>query len=345
MSLAAPQTTRYRPEEILVAKSADVPGNAEWQVDAWRRIAPQLMMLTWFATEQTHDARIRATVDAEPNVLDEHADACLPLSQAQLVNIFAHRLMTIRIANQTAGVLSDYQFRYRYLVDDWTVAEKIRRQVLKVEKGVPSGVWSSEELRLAKKFNLIENILAGRLPYEFPYSRTDRLKLRTEIRIQEVARVIDLIRAGSVADSALRSDVGPRVTVPADEKVILFEIATDQATDPAHPIFIYVDRDTDQPTYMQWNTYSFGNVAPDVNAINHPERLWMPCTEQLYIHVGSVEEVENFKIRYKYLRAKLSIIDKIRWNLAMSPSETRIADSLDLWDRCVAGIVHKPIPF
>lgn len=338
MSLAAPQTTRYRPEEILVCKSADVGGNAEWQVDAWRRVAPQFMMLTWFATEQTHDARIRTTVDAEPNVLDEHADACLPLSEAQLVNIFAHRLMMVRIANLTAAPMTDYQFRYRYLVDDWTVAEKIRRGVLKVDEGVPSGTWSSEELRLAKKFNLIENILAGRLPYPFPYSRTERLKLRTEVRVQEVARCTAAVAAGSVADSTLRSDVGPRVTVPEDEKVILFEVASDQPVDPANQTFIFVDRDTDQPTYMQWNTYCFAGI-------DHPDRLWVPCTEQLFIHVGSVIGEVDFKIRYKYLRAKLSIIDKICWNIAMSPSEVRIADSLDLWDRVLSGVSHKSIPF
>ncbi|GAJ14963.1 unnamed protein product, partial [marine sediment metagenome] len=33
MSMSAPQTTRYRPEEILVCKSADVCGNGEWHVD------------------------------------------------------------------------------------------------------------------------------------------------------------------------------------------------------------------------------------------------------------------------------------------------------------------------
>jgi len=339
MSVATPQVTRYRPEEILVCKSADVPGNGEWQVDAWRRIAPQFMIFDRFATEQTHDARIRVTVDTEPNVLDEHADACLPLSQAQLVNLFAHRVMLVRVANLTVAPMTDYQFRYRYLVDDWTVAEKIRRQVLKVEKGEPSGKWSDEELRLAKKFNLIENIYAGRLPYQFPYTRTGRLKQRTEIRVLEVARCLDTITAGSVADSSLQVDVGPEITIAEDEKIILFEVATDQPTDPANGTFIVVDRDTDQPDYMLWNTYCFGNAAPDVNAINHPERLWVPCTERLYIHARSVTGETNFKIRYKYLKAKLSIIDKIKWNLAMSPSEIRIADTLDLWDRCVAGLV------
>lgn len=339
MSMAAPQTTRYRPEEILVALSADVAGNAEWTVGAWRRIPPLFMMFTWFATEQTHDMRIRVTVDAEPNVLDEHADACLPLSQAQLVNLFAHRLMLVRIANQTAIALTDYQFRYRYVVDDWTVAEKIRRQVLKVdpETKEPTGTWSDEDLRLAKKFNLVENILSGRLPYEFPYSRTERLKLRTEIRILEVARCQN-IAATSLANRALAADVGPEIVVPEDEKVILFEVATDQPADPANGTWIIVDRDIDQPDYMLWNTYCFAGI-------DHPDRLWVPCTERLFIHAASTVGETNFKIRYKYLRAKLSIIDKIRWNLALSNAEVRIADNLDLWDRVVAGISHKPIPY
>jgi hypothetical protein len=338
MSQAAPQTTRYRPEEILVAKSADIGGNAEWAVDSYRRIAPQYMLFTRFATEQTHDARIRVTMDAESNVLDEHADACLPLSESQLVNLFAHRVMLIRVANLTALAMTDYQFRYRYIIDDYTVAEKIRRGILKVAAGQPSGKWSSEELRLAKKFNLIENVLAGRLPYEFPYTREDRLKQRTEIHVQEVARCLDAIPAGSVANTALQVDVGPEVTAAEDEKLILFEVATDQPADPANGTFIAVDRDTDQPDYMIWNTYCFAGI-------NHPENLWVPATERLYIHARSVAGEADFKIRYKYARCKLSIIDKIRWNLAMSSSEARIADDLDLWDRVVAGVAHKPIPY
>lgn len=335
MSMAAPPTTRYRPEEILVCKSADVPGNGEWRVDAWRRIPPNFMVFNYFATENlaapaagnVTGARIRVTADAEPNIYDEHADACLPLSKTQLAGIFAHRLMLIRIANTTALPLTDYQFRYRYLVDSWTIAEKIRRKMLKED-----GDFSPEELRLDRKFNLRENIAAGRLPYQFPRSTMGRLKQETVIRIVEVARHIDLIKEGSVKDTSLQSDVGPLITVPEDEKVILFEVASDQAHDPADGTFIAVDRDIDQPGYMIWNTYCFAGI-------DHPEGLWVPTPEELYIHVRSVEEVENFKIRYKYARCKLSIIDKIRWNIVMDPSEVRTADDLDLWDRVSAGLL------
>lgn len=327
MSLAAPQTTRYRPEEILVCKSADVPANAEWQIDAWRRIPPNFMIFNFFATEQTLNARIRVTADAEPNIYDEHADACLPLTRTQLAGIFAHRLMLVRIANQTVAPMTDYQFRYRYLVDSWTVAEKIRRKMLKED-----GDFSAEELRLDRKFNLRENIAAGRLPYQFPLSVTERLKQETVIRIQEVARNIDVIAAGSVANTALQSDVGPRITVPEGEKVILFEVATDQPTDPAHQTFIVVDRDLDQPDYLSLNTYCFAGI-------DHPENLWVPTPEEMYLHARSVVGETHFKMRYKYARCNLTLIDKIRWNLDMDPSEVATADKLDLWDRIVAGLV------
>lgn len=337
MSMAAPQVTRYRPEEILVAKSFDIAGNAFQYWDQWRRIPPHWMKFVGFATEQQHDARIRVTADAEPNVYDEHADACLPLSQSQVTDVFAHRLMLIHIANQSAIGLSDYEFRYRYLVDDWTVAEKIRRGVLKVEKrGVselsPTGTWTSEELRLAKKFNLIENIYAGRLPYQFPYSKTGKLNQRTVTRIQEVARCIDVIAAGSVADPTLQSDIGPRITVPEDEKVILFEIATDKTADNANGTVIVVDRDIDQPGYMILNTFCFAGI-------DHPDNCWVPTIEEMYLHARSVAGETDFKVRYKYLRAKLTLIDKIRWNIDMEPSEVATADKLDLWDRVVAGMV------
>lgn len=342
MSLAAPQTTRYKPEEILVAKSFDIPGNSFMWWDQWRRIPPSWIRFTRFATEQTPDARIRVTADTETNVFDEHADACLPLSQSQIADIFAHRLMMIHVANQSAIAMNDYQFRYRYLVDDWTVAEKIRRGVLKVTKQdvgtlTPNGTWTSEELRLNAKFSLVENVFAGRLPYQvrfpggFPYGRDSKLDQQTIIRIQDVARTV-AIAAGSVADPTLQTDIGPMITVPEDEKVVLFEIATDQPTDPANGTFIVVDRDTNQNSYMQWNTYCFAGI-------DHPDGLWVPSLEQLFIHARSVAGEAAFKIRYKYVRCKLTLIDKIRWNLDMMPSEVAVCDKLDLWDRIAAGVV------
>lgn len=342
MSLAAPQTTRYRPEEILVCKSADVPANAEWTVDAWRRIAPNFALFNFFATENlhatAHGARIRVSVDGRNNVYDEHADACLPLSASQLAGVFAHRLMTVRIANTTGIALTDYQFRYRYLVDSWTIAERIRRGVLKTENGRPSGPWTSEELRLEKKFNLIQNVLAGKLPYEFPLSTTERLAQETIIEIQEIARCMDSIPANSVATPATQVEVGPRVTVPGDEKVILFEIASEQPGDPANLTFIAVDRELDQPDYMLLNTYCFAGI-------DHPEGLWVPALEEFHIHARSVVGETHFAIRYKYARCKLTLIEKIRWNIDMDASEVAICDSLDLWDRVAAGVVHKTLPF
>jgi len=327
MSLAAPPTAKYKPEEILVCKSYDVAGNSERTFDAWRQITPNFIRFVGFSTEQTNNARIKITADAEPDIYNEDADACLPLSSSQLADIFAHKLMLIRIANIGMVAMTDYQFRYRYLVDNWTVAEKIRRQVLKEDKD-----FSAEELRLDRKFNLRENIDAGRLPYQFPITVTGRLKLETVIRIQEVAVNIAAIAAGSVADPTLQSDIGPQINVPAGEKVILFNIASDQPTDPAHQTFIVVDRDTDQPNYMVWNTYCFAGI-------DHPDSLWVPSPEQLYLHARSVVGETHFKIRYKYARCKLSLIDKIRWNIEMSSAETLTADKLDLWDRVVAGVV------
>lgn len=327
MSMAAPATAKYKPEEFLVCKSHDVAGNAEWAVDAWRRVPPNFVKFQFFATEQTAGARVRVTADAEGNVFDEHADACLPLSDSQIADVFAYRLMIVSIANQTAFAMTDYQFRYRLLVDNWTIAEKIRRGVLKTD-----GQFSSEELRLDKKFNLRENIAAGRLLYQFPYSTVERLERETIIRIQEVARNIDVVAAGSVANTGLQSDIGPLITVPENEKVILFDIASDQPTDPAHQTFIVVDRDKEQPGYMNLNTYCFAGI-------DHPEGLWVPTTEEMYLHARSVAGETHFKVRYKYAICKLTLQDKIRWNLDMDPSEVATADKLDLWDRIVAGVI------
>jgi hypothetical protein len=332
LSVAAPETTRYTPEELLVCKSATIPGNAEWEVDAWRKLSPKYAVFQYFYTEPTVGAKIRVTADTEVNVLDEDADAESMISQ--LSGIFAKKLMLIHVANQTMAPMPDYQFRYRLLVDQYTVAEKIRRGLLKQDSD-----FSGEELRLDRKFNLRENVAAGRLPYQFPLTSSERLAKETVIRIVEVGRHIAVIAAGSVADPTLQSDVGPRITVPEGEKVVLFDIASDQPAANANQTFIVVDRDQNQPSYLNLNTWCLGFFPPFLV----PEQLWIPTPNEMYIHARSVVGETDFHIRYKYARCKLTLIDKIRWNLDMDPSEVATADKLDLWDRIYAGVVVNDV--
>jgi hypothetical protein len=310
-----------------VAKSALIPANSSWLVDALRKISPKYAVFQYFATTQTVGASIQVTADTENNVYQIDADACLPLGQSQLAGIFTQRTLLINVANGTVAPMADYPFRYRLLVDQYTVAEKIRRGLL-----VKDTDFSAEELRLDTKFNLRENVAAGRLPYQFPRTSQERLAKETVIRIMEVASHITAIAAGSVANPILESDVGPRITVADGEKVVLFDIATDVPAFNADQTYIVVDRDHDQGGYLNLNTWCFGGI-------NFPEQLWIPTPNEMYIHAQSVSGEANFHVRYKYARCKLTLIDKIKWNLDMDPSEVAAADKLDLYDRVDAGVV------
>jgi len=331
LSIAAPITTRYPPEELLVCKSATIPGNAEWEVDAWRKIAPKYAVFQYFNTSffmfPPPGSKIRVTADTEVNVYDEDLDAEAVAWGDQLAGVFAKKLMLVAVANLTMAPMLDFQFRYRLLVDQYTVAEKIRRGLLKQDSD-----FSAEELRLDKKFNLRENVAAGRCPYPFPLTSTERLAKETVVRIVEVGRHIAAIAAGSVADPTTESDVGPRITVPDGEKIVLFDIASDQPAAAANGTFIVVDRDHDQQSYLNLNTWSLPMLLL-------PEQLWIPTPNEMYIHARSVAGEADFHIRYKYALCKLTLIDKIRWNLDIDSSEVAVADKLDLWDRVYAGVV------
>jgi hypothetical protein len=328
MSVATPQTTRYRPEELLVAKSQTIAGGAEWEVDAWRRINPYYAILQYFATTQTVGAKLRVTADSEASAYDEDMDAFLPLGNSEVAGLMAKKLMLVHVANLTGFAMPNYQFRYRLLVDQYSVAEKIRQGLLRQDSD-----FTTEELRLDKKFNLRENIAAGRLPYQFPMSTFDRLNRETIIKIVDVGVHLAAINAGSVADPTLQADVGPRIEAAEGEKLILFEVGTDQPVAAARQTFIVVDRDHDQGGYLMLNTWCFLDI-------NHLENLWMPTPNEFYVHARSVVGETDFRIRYKYARCKLTLIDKIRWNLDMEPSEVAVADKLDLFDRVEAGLVN-----
>ncbi|MBA7684303.1 hypothetical protein ES703_92696 [subsurface metagenome] len=171
------------------------------------------------------------------------------------------------------------------------------------------------------KFSLRKNLAAGRLPYGFPGLAKEEL--------MRAVWISKLMTAGANSDEK----IGPSITVPENQKVILTEIACEAPDAVTDEVYIKVNRDKDQKDYLEIN------VAAMPNSLDFGVPLWVPAVEEMTVRlVCTTVQSGGFRVRYKYARAPLTLADKVKWGLPMAAVEKEDAEALDLFDRIAAGI-------
>jgi len=100
-------------------------------------------------------------------------------------------------------------------------------------------------------------------------------------------------------------DIGPRITVPSGQKVVLTEIACERSPDLT--TFIYLDRDGDL-NLMSLNAYAM----PD---IDYFEKLRVVATDWMQLRLVNVAALAQFRVRYRYEVRTLTDQERERWGL------------------------------
>lgn len=318
MPKANPATVRYPPEELLFGRVIATIANTKTEnLQDLLRIEPRIVCATGVGLPNiTDDIFVHATADVLTDVINLNAGALYNLERTLPLQLWAKKAYRIWIENKTGGAVNNLKVRDKYLVDELTTVLKLRRGI----------VLDAEDERLATKFSLRENLAAGRLPYRFP-SLADEELLR-------VIWISKLMTAGANSDEK----IGPSITIPENQKVILTEIACEAPDAVTDEVYIKVNRDKDQTDYLEVN------VAAMPNSKDFGVPLWVPAVEQMEVRLvcttAQVGAPAGFRVRYQYVRAPLTLADKVRWNLKMTEEEKILAGSegLDLFDRIAAGI-------
>jgi len=313
MAKANVQTVRYPPEELLFGRViATILDTKTVNLQDLIRIEPRIVCATGVGLPNvTDEIYVHATADVLTDVINLNAGALHGIERTNPLQLWSKKAYRAWIENKTGGVVNNLAVRDSYLVDSLTTAMRLRRGL----------TLSGEDKRLETKFNLRENFAAGRLPYRFPALSAEEL--------MRVVWVSKLMTAGATSDET----IGASITVPENEKVILTEIACDAPGAVTDEVYVKVDRDKDQSDYLEIN------VSAMPNSLDYGVKLWVPAIEQMDVRlVCDVAQAGGYHVRYQYIRAPLTLADKVRWRLPMTDGERTVAEALDLSDRIAAGI-------
>jgi len=312
MPKANPATVRYPPEELLFGRViASIDDTKTQNLQALLRIEPKIVCATGVGLPQTDAIHVHATADVLTDVINLNAGALYDIDRTTPLQLWSKKAYRLWIENLTGGPVTNLKVRDKYLVDDLTT-------VMKLRQGLDLDV---EDERLATKFYLKENLIAGRLAYGFPGLAAEEL--------MRVVWVSKLMTAGANSDE----EIGPSITIPENQKVILTEIACEAPDAVTDEVYVKVNRDKDQTDYLEIN------VAAMPNSLDFGVPLWVPAVEEMTVRlVCTTAQGNGFRVRYKYARAPLTLADKVRWGLVMSTVEKEVAEALDLYDRIAAGI-------
>lgn len=312
MPKANPATVRYPPEELLFGSViAAIASTKTSSLQDLLRIEPRVVCCTGVATGRIDNLYVHATLDTMTDVIDHNAGAGYAIDRTLPLQLWCRKAYRLWLENKTGGPLTNVVARDKYLVDDLNVVQKLRW-------GIP---LDEEAKRIATKFSLAENLAAGRLYYRSPATSDQEVK-----RSAWVGR---LMTAAVTSDE----DIGVSITIPEGEKVVLTGVASEAPGAVTDEVYIKVNRDKDQADYLEIN------VAALPNSLDYFVPLWVPAVEEMTVRlVCTVAQVGGYRVRYQYIRAPLTLADKVKWDLSMTAGEMAVAQGLDLFDRIEAGI-------
>jgi len=313
MPKANPQTVKYPPEELLFGRliAGPIAANGTSNVQNIIRIEPRIICSTGLSTTRTDNVQLHATADVLTDVINLNAGALQGIDRLNPLQLWAAKAYRLWVENKTGAPITNRAVRDKYLVEALNTVLKLR--------------WGkeldAEDERLEAKFDLRRNLAAGRLPYRFP--------TLSEWELSRAVWVARLMTAGAGSDEG----IGDTITIPKGEKAILTAIASEAPDVVTDEVYVKVDRDKDQADYLEIN------IAALPNSLDWVETLWVPAVEEMAVRlVCQNAQAGGHRVRYQYVRAPLTLADKVKWGLEMTAEEKTNAEDHDLYDRIAAGI-------
>lgn len=314
---------------LVVCPPEDIPGAAvvnlelgvPYPVEAISRFSKipgdYVVSLLSFSLAGTTGISFYVNTDGTFRIIDSQSYACYNLNQDEEVYVSAKTTLALSLLSD--AIVPNVPIRYLIRVSKPSVIEKILLGIKLTDKDTP----------LNNKFELDDMLKSGYVPKWTPLL----------IGRKQIARTIT-----ALADA--NPQIGETITVPKNRYVVLDEIAVDGYEAGVTDNFIVVDRDLDDD-YVRLNCYAMppfmyntvaGTWTPDI-PLSHPMRFGIPALDKLSIHLENGGNVTDWRARYKYSIYVLTIPDKIRWGIALTPDEETIASNKDLFDKTKAGLV------
>ena len=315
-----PTLAKYCPESIPGTGVVNLVANISYAVESISRFSrvpgDYIISLIAYGMSGTADVSFYVNTDGTFNIIDSQSFACYNLDSDEEVSVSAKTTMSLSLLSD----INVLNFPIRYVI-------KVTRPSV-IEKLLLGISLTDEDTPINNMFELGNMLVSGEYPV-----RTPLLVSR-----KQVARTINAV-AGT-------QQIGETITVPKNRYVVLDEIAVDGYEAGVTDNFIRVDRDLDDeyvslncfalPPFM-YNTVA-GTWTPDI-PLSYPMKIGIPAVDKLAIYLENGSPVATWRARYKYSTYVLTIPDKIRWGIQLTPSEEGIATSKNLYNKVKAGLV------
>jgi len=311
-----PSLALYPPEDIPGAAVVNLVTNVPYSVDAISRFSKvpgdYVVSLLSFSLAGTTGISFYVNTDGTFRIIDSQSYACYNLDRDEDVYVSAKTTLALSLFSD--AIANNIPIRYLIRVSRPSVIEKILLGVRLSDKDTP----------LNNKFGLGDMLMSGYVPKRIPL-----LVVR-----KQIARTIT-----ALADA--NPQIGETITVPKNRYVVLDELAVDGHEAGVTDNFIVVDRDLNDE-YVKLNCFAMPPFITDVLPnipLSNPMKVGIPALDKISVHLENGSGVTDWRVRYKYSIYVLTIPDKIRWGIALTPSEETIAKNKDLSDKTKAGLV------
>lgn len=185
----------------------------------------------------------------------------------------------------------------------------------KVKYGI---AMTPDEQALDGQYGISKNYAAGLLE-----------KLDAPITFRQTVEVVEKVTVAAGGNTT----VGPIINVQTGQKAVILSFGTDESAAPAvRDTFISVTRGISETGYVKLDTAAMPGLNHDVNC-------YIPSVDRFEVLLESVTGVSNMQVRYKYAISDITIIEKIRWGIGLTSSESAIATELDLYNLAITGIM------
>lgn len=310
-----PSLAKYFPEDIPGATVVDLVSGTPYSIESITRFSKipgeYLVTLLSFSLTASTNVTFYVNADGYEKIVDAETLASYHLDKDEDVFIPAKSTLYLKLLSD-AGV-SDYPIRYLIRVSKPSVLDKILHSISLTDK----------DDSINNMYNIGNRILRNDLPVYKPML----------VSRKQISRKIT-----ATADD--NPQIGETITVPKNRYIVLDEIAVDGFEAGVTDNFIVVDRDLDDD-YVSLNCYAMPpfvtGVLPNI-PLSHSMRVSIPAVDKLSVHLENGSNVTDWRARFKYSTYVLTIPDKIRWGLGLTPEEEAIAKAHDLNNKVKAGL-------
>lgn len=308
MTLDASICGKLFPEVHLESVVKDIPVG-DTQINEYSTFSPYIISLRELAATRNLDLEIRLNRDHASEFIKSNAGARFDYGMSEKLDAVAKGSMILSATSVGALTQTNQRFRYAIRVTQPTTYEKIKYKL----------ALDPEDIRLDEKYEISKKIDAGIM------RSLGSMELNQKVDyIKEVAKKI------TTAATTDGVQIGSTIHPPDGKKAVLLSVTTEVAGTP-NQVYMHVSRDKD-PNIDQLDCYAMPGVAEE-------QGCYIPCIDEMTVRIVTGINITDFRVRYRYGVSKITILDKKRWRLPLSPEEEAIADQYDLDDVFVAGVL------